>query len=199
MNTHAIGDSANKIILEIYASFLKGKNELRWRVEHAQVVDPADIHLFGDYSVIPSIQSIHATSDMGWAASRLGPERIAFSYAYKDLLMQNGWIANGTDFPIEPVSPLLNFYAAVARKDSRGEPPHGFQMQNSLTREETLKSLTLWAAKANFWEDERGSLERGKWADFIILDQDIMKIPLSEIPSVNVLETFIKGVSVFKK
>ena len=196
VNTHCIGDSANFLMLNIYASFLKGKNDLRWRIEHAQVVDPKDIHLFGDYSVIPSVQATHATSDMQWAGNRLGPGRMAGAYAYGTLMKQNGWIANGTDFPIEGISPILTFYAAVARKDLQGLPEGGFLMNNALTREEALHSITIWAAKADFMESEKGSLEPGKDADFVILDQDIMQIPLSKIPLVQVEQTFIRGAKV---
>ncbi|MFH1160216.1 MAG: amidohydrolase [bacterium] len=193
VNTHCIGDSVNLIVLEIYGEFLQEKNDRRWRIEHAQVVDPADLPLFKAYSVIPSVQATHATSDMYWAGDRLGPERIRWAYAYKDLLEQNGWLANGTDFPIERINPLLTFYAAVARQDLKGYPQGGFQMENALSREEALKSITLWAAKANFDEDLYGSLEPGKWADMVILDRDIMEIPISEIPDVNVMKTFSHG------
>lgn len=197
VNTHAIGDSAVKIILDIYSSCLKAKNDKRWRVEHAQIVDLLDIHLFGDYSIIPSIQSTHATSDMNWAIDRVGAERIKGGYAYKSLLEQNGWLPNGTDFPIEKVSPLLSFYAAVSRQDIFGKPESGFEKDNALTREQALKSITIWAAKANFWEKEKGSLEPGKSADFVILDKDIMSTTISEIPYVKVEQTFIGGERVF--
>jgi len=197
VNTHAIGDSANKIVLEIYSSFLNGKNDKRWRIEHAQVIDLNDIHLFGDYSIIPSIQATHATSDMKWAKDRVGAERIKGAYAYKTLLEQNGWLPNGTDFPIENPSPILSFYAAVSRQDIFGKPESGFEKDNALTRDQALKSITIWAAKANFWEKNKGSLEPGKSADFIILDKDIMKIPISEIPDVKVEKTFLGGECVY--
>lgn len=199
VNTHAIGDSACRIMLELYAGFLKGKNDKRWRIEHAQVVDPGDLHLFKENAIIPSIQSTHATSDMYWAENRLGPERIKWAYAYRNLLEQNGWIANGTDFPIEQISPLLTFYAAVARKDLKGFPAEGFQMQNALTRDEALRSVTIWAARANFQEQKAGSLEPGKNADFIILDKDIMVVPDAEIPAIKILETHIHGKRVFTR
>lgn len=199
INTHAIGDSAVKLVLEIYSSFLKGKNDKRWRVEHAQVVDLKDVHLFGEYSIIPSVQTTHATSDMKWAEDRVGAERIKGAYAYKTLLEQNGWLPNGTDFPIEKISPILNFYAAVARKDLTGNPESGFEMENGLTRDEALKSITIWAAKANFWENIRGSLEIGKYADFILLDNDIMTIPISEVPKVKVEKTFLRGECVYSQ
>jgi predicted amidohydrolase YtcJ len=199
VNAHCIGDSSVSLILEIYSAFLKEKNDLRWRIEHAQVVDPADLHLFGDYAVIPSVQATHATSDMYWAGERLGPERIKGAYAYRDLMMQNGWIPNGTDFPIEQIRPLLTFYAATMRRDLKGFPEGGFQPENALTREEALKSVTLWAARAGFGEQARGSLEAGKQADFVILDRDLMTIPGEEIPKVNVLETWVGGKQVYKK
>ena len=199
VNTHCIGDSANKMILNIYATYLTGKNDLRWRIEHAQVVDPADVHFFGDYSVIPSVQATHATSDMYWAEKRLGPVRIKGAYAYKTLMIQNGWIANGTDFPIENISPLLTFYAAVSRQDLNGFPAGGFQVENGLSRQEALRSITIWAAKADFLELNKGSLEVGKDADFVILDQDIMQVPVRKVPDVKVLQTFIRGKEVFKQ
>ena len=199
VNVHCIGDKAVREVLDIYGEFLKGKNDLRWRIEHAQVVDPADLVLFHKYSVIPSVQATHATSDMYWADDRLGPVRIKWAYAYQDLLKQNGWLPNGTDFPIERVDPLLTFYAAVARKDLSGYPPGGFQIENALTREEALRSMTIWAAKANFEDEEYGSLEPGKWADFVMLDKDIMEIPMEEVPEVNVLQTWSRGKTVYLK
>lgn len=193
VNTHCIGDSAVKLVLDIYAEFLQGKNDLRWRIEHAQVVDPGDFHLFGDLSVIPCVQATHATSDMYWAAGRLGPERIKGAYAYRQLMEQNGWIPNGTDFPIEQVSPLLTFYAATARQDLKGFPAGGFQPENALTRDQAIRSVTIWAARANFDEALTGSLEPGKWADMVVLDRDILTVPAEEIPGAKVLETWIHG------
>jgi predicted amidohydrolase YtcJ len=136
---------------------------------------------------------------MYWAGDRLGPQRIKWAYAYKDLLDQNGWLPNGTDFPIEGISPLMTFYASVARKDTKGFPESGFQKENSLTREEALKSITIWAAKANFDEKEMGSIEVGKRADFVILDKDIMTLPEPELPKVMVSRLFIAGVKMFEK
>jgi predicted amidohydrolase YtcJ len=197
VNTHAIGDSAVSYILNIYGEFLKGKNDLRWRIEHCQVVDPKDIMLFGKYSVIPSVQATHATSDMYWAGDRLGPDRIRWAYAYHDLLKQNGWIANGTDFPIENINPILTFYAAVARKDLKGYPENGFQKENALSREEALRSITIWAAKAGFGDKARGSISPGKMADFVILDRDIMRVPEEEIPPAKVMELYLTGKKVY--
>lgn len=197
MNTHCIGDSANHLITSIYATVLKGSNDKRWRIEHAQVLDSADFELFSMYNIIPSVQPTHATSDMYWAKDRLGNERIKNAYAYKKLLQQNGLIALGTDFPIESINPLYTFYAAVARKDLSDFPENGFQKENALTRQETLKGMTIWAAVANFEENEKGSLEVGKYADFVILNQDIMEVEDSQIPKTKVMFTFINGEKVY--
>ncbi len=197
VNTHAIGDSGNRIILKIYAKYLTGPNDKRWRIEHAQVISPADFHYFKDYNIIPSIQTTHCTSDMYWAEERLGPERIKTAYAYHVLLMQNGWLINGTDFPVESISPLLTFYAAVARKDLKGWPPGGFQIENALTRKEALRSITIWPAKGSFDEQFKGSLEVGKAADFTILEDDIMTIPENKIPTLKIIATFIDGEKVY--
>ena len=132
-----------------------------------------------------------------WAEERLGPERIKGAYAYLTLLKQSGWLANGTDFPVEHINPLFSFYAAVARKDQKGFPDGGFQKDNALTRDEALRAMTIWAAKANFEEKEKGSLEPGKFADFVVLEKDIMVIPEQELFSVNVLETYINGEKVY--
>jgi len=182
---HAIGDGGVHHILDIYSEYLKGKNDLRWRIEHSQVVDEADFQRYGDFSVIPSIQTTHCTSDMDWADERLG-ERIKNAYAYQQLLQQNGWVVNGTDFPIEDISPIYTFYAAVARKHLDGTPVEGFQMENALTREQALRSITIWVAKGCFLEDRKGSIEVGKDADFVILDRDLMTVEESEIPHAKV-------------
>ena len=199
MCTHAIGDSANRMVLKLYGKVLKGRNDRRWRIEHAQIVATEDVHYFMDYSIIPSVQPTHATSDMTWAAQRLGPQRIKTAYAYKRLLGENGWIALGTDFPVENINPMYTFYAAVVRKDLNGLPAKGFQMSNALSRVETLKGMTIWAAKANFEEKEKGSIEAGKFADFVIMDKDIMKINGAEIPKVKVLSTYVNGEKVYEK
>ncbi len=193
MCTHAIGDSANRTILKVYAKYLKGKNDKRWRIEHAQIVHPDDFQYFGKYSIIPSVQPTHGTSDMYWAGDRLGAERMKGAYAYKQLLEQNNWIPLGTDFPVEEINPFKTFLAAVVRKDAKGFPAEGFQMENALTREQTIKGMTIWAAKANRMEKEVGSLEVGKKADFILLDKDLMKISADSILKVKVIKTFING------
>lgn len=199
VNTHAIGDSANRFILNIYSHYLKGKNDLRWRIEHAQVVDPSDINKFGTYSIIPSVQATHATSDMKWAINRLGAVRIKNAYAYHDLMKQNGWIANGTDFPVEQIDPVFTFYAAVSRKNINGEPSGGFQIENALSRRDALRSITIWAAKAAFEENEKGSIETGKWADFVITDKDLLQCPENEIPAIQIMATYLSGKLVYSK
>ena len=199
MCTHAIGDSGNRTMLNIYAKYLKGKNDLRWRIEHAQVVNQNDFNLFGANSIIPSVQPTHATSDMYWAGDRLGKERVKGAYAYKQLLQQNGWIPLGTDFPVEDISPFKTFYAAVVRKDAKGWPADGSQTENALTREEALRGMTIWAAKSNFEEKEKGSLEAGKFADFIILDKDIINAGADELLQINVLKTFLGGEKVYER
>jgi len=197
VNTHAIGDSGNRLILDLYAEYLGGPNDKRWRVEHAQIIHEDDFKKFAKFNIIPSIQSTHATSDMYWAEDRVGAERMKGAYASKRLLDMNGWLPNGTDFPIEKISPILTFYAAVARKDLDGYPENAFHPWDALQREEALRSITIWAAKGSFEEDEKGSLEAGKVADIVILDKDIMKIDEKEIPGVNVLYTFVGGEKVY--
>lgn len=198
MNTHCIGDSGNKIMLDLYGSILGGSNDKRWRIEHAQVVDLVDLPLFGKYNIIPSVQPTHCTSDMYWAKDRLGPERIKGAYAYSELLKQNGMIAGGSDFPIEGINPLLGFFAAVERKDFSGYPEGGYEMDNAITREQALRSMTIWAAMSNFEEDRKGSLEVGKDADLTILTMDLLEDELSEIETVKVLSTYINGELVYK-
>ncbi|MCT4624610.1 MAG: amidohydrolase [Schleiferiaceae bacterium] len=198
MNTHAIGDSANKLLLSIYKEVLGGKNDKRWRIEHAQVVDKYDFSLFEEYSVLPSVQPTHATSDMYWADERLGNKRIKGAYAYKQLLETNGVLPLGTDFPVEDINPLKTFYAAVLRKDVSGYPEDGFQMENALTRSEALKGMTIWAAYSNFEEDEKGSIEEGKLADFTVLDTDLLNCSPEEILNAKVLYTVINGEIVYR-
>lgn len=197
--THAIGDSANRLILNIYGQLLRGVNDKRWRIEHAQVVNEQDFHSFGKFNIIPSVQPTHATSDMYWAQQRLGLQREKGAYAYKRLLDENGWLPLGTDFPVEQIDPLFTFFAAVVRRDAKFFPKEGYQMENALSREEALRGMTIWAAKAQFEEHEKGSLEVGKYADFVILSQDLMTIEIDKILQTKVLSTFLGGEEVFKR
>ncbi|MBF02598.1 MAG: amidohydrolase [Flavobacterium sp.] len=192
MNAHAIGDSTNTILLKIYAEVLKNKPNRRWKIEHAQIMQEQDFDYF-KLGIIPSVQPTHATSDMYWTEDRVGAARIKNSYAYKTILNKAGLLALGTDFPIEEVNPMLTFYAAVARKDLKNYPEKGFQMENALTREETLKGMTIWAAYSNFEEKEKGSLEIGKWADFTIFSNDIMTMPIEKVQYVKPTQVFVKG------
>lgn len=198
LNTHAIGDKANEIVLDVYNYILKDIEDPRWRVEHAQVVDEFDIQKFNS-KIIPSVQPTHATSDMNWADERLGRKRLNRAYAYKELLDWSGKIALGTDFPVEKVNPLLTFHSAVARKDVDGNPSEGFLKENALTRNEALKGMTIWAAYSNFEDSFKGSIEKGKFADFVILTKDIMKVPEEEITSAEVVATIVNGSIVFQK
>ncbi len=198
VNTHCIGDSANRTLLRIYGKYLgrEGK-EKRWRIEHCQIVSPEDREKFVKYGVIPSIQPTHATSDMYWAGERLGKERLLTAYAYKSLLNVAGMVANGSDFPIEDINPLYGFHAAIARQDAKGFPEGGFQPQDALSREEALKGMTIWAAYSQFEERVKGSIEVGKWADFVVTDRDIMDVPADKIRETKVLFTFSNGARVF--
>jgi predicted amidohydrolase YtcJ len=197
MATHAIGDSANRLMLNTYGKFLKGKNDRRWRIEHAQIVNQADFAKFAEFSIIPSIQTTHCTSDMYWATDRVGAERVKGAYAYQKLLGQNGWLPNGTDFPVENIEPLFTFFAAVFRTDHKGFPEGGWQIENALTREQTLRSMTIWAAKASFEENEKGSLEPGKYADFVILDTDLLTATPQQVLGAKIESTWIGGGKVF--
>jgi predicted amidohydrolase YtcJ len=223
MNTHCIGDSAVKMIFNLYRANLyfyctnnsyeesqkqNYKKNRRWRIEHFQVSNLnrtqfACYNLIGDsinpsdYNIIPSVQPTHATSDMYWAKDRLGPERVKYAYAYNDLLKAAGMIALGTDFPVENINPMYTFYAAVARKDLKGFPQGGFQMENALSRENTLRGMTIWGAYANFEEKEKGSIEIGKLADFVIMDNDIMKCEIDSVTKVKVWGTFVGGEAVY--
>ncbi len=200
VNTHCIGDSANRMVIELYSSLLGKAADPRWRIEHAQVVSKADQEKLGGamkMKIIPSVQPTHATSDMYWAGDRLGAERVTTAYAYNDLLQQAGVLALGTDFPVENISPFYTFYAAVVRKDLKNYPEGGYQPANALTREQALRGMTTWAAYANREDKEKGSIEKGKMADFLILDGDLMQISPDKIPGVKPKATYISGEKIF--
>ena len=197
MNTHAIGDSTVSVLLKEYQKVLNDIDDPRWRIEHSQVVDLNEFNLYND-KILPSVQPTHATSDMYWAYDRLG-DRIEGAYAFKDLLSSSKRIALGTDFPVERVNPFHTFYSSIERKDLSGYPAKGFQIENALSREETLKGMTIWGAYFNFEENEKGSIEKGKSADFIIIDQNIMEIEAARIPNTKVLKTFVDGELVYQK
>ena len=193
MCADARGDSAIRTMLQIYGNTLKGKNDKRWRIEHCQVIAPGDFELFADYDIVPSIQTIQATSQVHWVINKLGIYRVRGSYAYRILLYKNGYLAYGSNFPVEDINPMYGFYAAVSRQDQKGYPPGGFQVENGLTRQMILYAMTIWAAKANFEDDEKGSLESGKFADFVVLDKNIMTIPYEQTFSTKILATYING------
>lgn len=193
MNTHCIGDAANQRVPEIYAATVGQQADHRWRIEHAQVVTPTDLSIYKQAGIVPSVQPTHATSDMYWAGERLGPQRITHAYAYQNLLQLQGWLPLGTDFPVEDISPIKTFYAAVFRVDSVGYPEGGFQSENALTREQALRGITIWAARAAFEEKEKGSLEAGKQADLVVLDRNLMEGPAVEVLKTKVLSTYLGG------
>ena len=198
MNTHAIGDKANRIVLNAYKDALFDFRDPRWRIEHAQVIAEEDFEFFNP-KIIPSVQPTHATSDMYWLKDRIGQNRADYAYAYQELLNKSKVIAFGTDFPVEDISPIMTFYSAVYRKDIEGYPESGFQMENSINRFDALTAMTSWGAYANFEEDEKGSIEVGKDADFIILDNDLLTSDENRIPLTNIVATFINGELVFNR
>jgi len=198
MNTHAIGDKANRIVLNAYRDALFDFRDPRWRIEHAQVIAKEDFELFNS-KIIPSVQPTHATSDMYWLNDRIGKIRAKYAYAYKELFDKSKVIAFGTDFPVEDISPIMTFYSAVARKDIYGYPDEGFQIENSISRANALIAMTRHGAFANFEENEKGSIEVGKYADFVILDNDLITSAENRIPLTNIVATFINGELVFNR
>ena len=194
---HAIGDAAVRLVLNVYGEFLSHKNDKRWRIEHSQLVHPDDFSLFGKYNIIPSVQTSHLLFDMAWIKDRIGTERLKYAYAYKYLLNQNGWLVNGSDFPFGELDPLLGFYAAISRKGFNEKLEQSMQHDQTLTRVEAIKAMTIWAAKSFFEENEKGSIEAGKYADFVVLDKDLMKINENEIQNIKICSTYIAGKEVY--
>jgi predicted amidohydrolase YtcJ len=199
VNTHAIGDGANRAALDAYGDVLKGPNDKRFRVEHAQIIAPEDFEKFRKYSVLASMQPTHATSDMPWAADRVGPVRIKGAYAWQTLMKMGVHVPSGSDFPVEDANPIQGFYAAVTRQDHAGKPAGGWFPDQKMTREEALRSWTLEGAYAAFEEKTKGSLEPGKLADFIMLSDDVMTIPEAAVWKSRVKLTVVGGKVVYQE
>jgi predicted amidohydrolase YtcJ len=201
VNTHAIGDRANRLVLDAYEQALKAVPvaDHRFRIEHAQILNPDDIPRFAALGVIPSMQASHQTSDMYWAGTRLGSTRLLGAYAWRSLLDNGSIIPNGSDFPVEQVNPLISFHAAFSRQDAHNWPPNGWYPEQKMTREEALRSITLWPAYAAFQENILGSLTPGKLADFVVLDQDIMRVAPEQVLRTQVLATYVGGKAVYER
>ncbi len=201
VNVHAIGDRAMRTVLNEFEQALKEVPlaDHRFRIEHAQIIHPDDLPRFAELGVIPSMQASHQTSDMYWAVNRIGPTRVLGAYAWRTLLNSGVVIPNGSDFPVEQVNPLISFHSAVSRQDANNWPAGGWYPEQRMTREEALKAMTLWPAYAGFMEKESGSLEPGKFADFVVLDQDIMQVPVELILKTTVLATYLGGKAVYQR
>jgi len=199
VNTHAIGDAANRAAIDAYGDVLKGPNDKRFRIEHAQIVSPEDFVKFQKYSVIASVQATHATSDMPWAQTRVGPERIKGAYAWQTFLNLGVHLPNGSDFPVESPNPLWGLYAAVTRQDKTGQPTGGWFPEQRLSREQALRSWTIEGAYAAFEENKKGSLETGKMADFIMLSDDVMTMSAGDIWKTKVTLTVVGGKIVYQQ
>jgi len=198
-NVHAIGDRANRVVLDAFANVKDslGDQALRHRIEHAQIVSLKDIPRFEELNIIASMQPTHATSDMNMAEDRVGPDRIEGGYAWKTFLEQGTVVASGSDFPVEDVNPFYGLYSAITRQDHQGNPEGGWHPDEALSRENALRSFTIDAAYAAHQEEILGTLEDGKWADFILIDRDIMDVPREEIWQTKVLETWVAGEQVY--
>jgi predicted amidohydrolase YtcJ len=200
VNVHAIGDRGNRIVLDAFQQALAAvpTKDARLRIEHAQIVSPEDIPRFASLGVIPSMQASHQTSDMYWAEQRLGAERIKGAYAWRSLLNTGVIIPNGSDFPVERVNPLYSFHAAFTRQDEKNWPAGGWYPEQRMTRGEALKSITIWPARAAFQEKDLGSLEPGKYADFVVLSQDIMAVAPEQVLATTVVATYLGGRPVYE-
>ena len=200
VNTHAIGDRGNRVVLDAYERALKDVPvaDHRFRVEHAQVLHYDDVPRFAALDVIPSMQAVHQTSDMYWAGRRVGADRLRGAYAWRSLLDTGLPVPNGSDFPVEAVNPLLSFHSAVSRQDANDWPPGGWLPEQRMTREEALKSMTIWPAYASFMEKDAGSLSPGKFADFVVLDRDIMTVAERDLVGTRVLATYLGGRAVYE-
>jgi predicted amidohydrolase YtcJ len=206
VETHAIGDRANRLIFDLYEQAFKAVppnerkiREPRWRIEHAQIVDPDDIPRFAKLGVIPSMQPSHAISDLFFAPARLGMDRLVGAYAWQSFINSGCIIAGGSDAPVERGEPMIEFYAAVARKSIKGESGEGWHPEQAVSREDALKMFTIWPAYAAFQENDKGSIEVGKLADFTVLSQDIMKIPETEILETRNEMTVIGGEIIYSR
>lgn len=200
INTHAIGDRGNRVVLDAYEQAMQvvPRVDHRFRVEHAQILHYDDIPRFAQLGVIPSMQASHQTSDMYWIGKRLGPTRLYGAYAWQSLLQTGVVIPNGSDFPVEQVNPLISFHASIARQDDRNWPAGGWFPEQKMSRDDALRSMTLWPAYAGFQEKEMGSISAGKLADFVILDTDIMRVPVEMVMKTRVLSTWVGGKAVFE-
>lgn len=197
LNTHCIGDSANRLLLQYYAKAIAGNPTKRWRIEHAQVVNPGDLFLYTENGIIPSVQPTHATSDMYWAPKRLGLDRIAHSYTYQTLLQRSGLLPLGTDFPVEQVNPLLTLYAAVLRRDANNFPVEGFLLNEALSKWQTLYGMTIWPAFAAKWENKLGNLYPGMAADFVVYDEHLLDVAPKSWLSMRASAVFLSGKRVY--
>lgn len=199
VNVHAIGDAANRQVLDAFEAAYKkvGGEDLRNRIEHAQVVALSDIPRFKQLNIIASMQPTHATSDMNMAEDRIGAERLKGAYAWRSMLKQGTKIAGGSDFPVESDNPFFGIYAAVMRMDREGNPAGGWHPEQKMTLLEAFRAFTLDAAYAQHAEHTQGSLEAGKWADFIVIDQDLFNIKPADIWKIKVEQTWVGGKRVF--
>jgi predicted amidohydrolase YtcJ len=203
MGTHAIGDRANRVVLDAYETAFAEHPEAkdpRFRIEHAQILDAADIPRFAKLDVLAAMQGIHCPSDRPWAEKRLGEARVKEgAYAWRKLLATGARILNGTDAPVEDVSPIQNFHATVTRQDANGQPPGGFDPDQKLTRGEALRTMTLDSAYGSFAEAEKGSIEVGKLADLVVLSQDVLSVPDEALMETEVLATIVGGTVLYEK